>query len=96
MPLYSYRCPECGETHTELKKISDRHENPCPHCGATAGIFVTPVAFDTLHMGCDPSMPTFYDKWAKLQRAKNSGQTSDANNDRYERQLKSEKAGRDV
>lgn len=95
MPLYSYHCEACDARFTELKKIADRKTHEC-ECGATADIFVTPVAFDTLHMGCDPSMPTFYDKWGKMQREKNTGKTADANNDRYERQAKSEKAGRDV
>jgi putative FmdB family regulatory protein len=96
MPLYSYRCENSHE-FTELRGMSARKDPaPCPECGENGTLFVTPVAFDALHMGCDPGMPTFYDKWAKMQREKNSGKTSDSNNDRYRRQAISEKTGVDV
>lgn len=36
MPLYTLRCPECGEHKETLCKASERTEQqePCPACGA--------------------------------------------------------------
>jgi len=86
MPLYDYRCQDCEAVFTELVKYEDRDVQPCPHCGGTGDYKVLKVAsLDVLHMGCDPAFPSAYDKWAKIQRAKNSkdGGQWDSNNNRY-------------
>lgn len=62
MPLYLYRCMDCGEFE-EIKSMSDRKESSCPICGVTAKQVITPVAFDG-KMGLDPDFPTFAQKWA--------------------------------
>ncbi len=35
MPLYEYRCEECGEVFEKLVSLSKRNEPvPCPKCGS--------------------------------------------------------------
>jgi putative FmdB family regulatory protein len=36
MPIYEYRCQECGALHEALQKISDAPLTTCPACGAEA------------------------------------------------------------
>jgi putative FmdB family regulatory protein len=81
MPIYTYECP-AGHESEDLKKVDDRHTNPCPECGATATLRMEPVHFDG-RMGLDPGFPTAYDRWAKVQRAKNSGKQWDSANRSY-------------
>ena len=36
MPIYAYRCSECGNAKDVLQKMSDPVLNQCPACGAQA------------------------------------------------------------
>ena len=36
MPIYAYRCAECGHAKDVLQKISDAPLSTCPACGAAA------------------------------------------------------------
>jgi putative FmdB family regulatory protein len=36
MPLYEYRCKECGEEFEELMRSQDAQNPPCPACGSPA------------------------------------------------------------
>ena len=36
MPIYAYRCSECGNAKDVLQKMSDPVLNRCPACGAQA------------------------------------------------------------
>src|SRR5215204_261110 len=36
MPIYEYRCSECGETHEVLQKVSEPPLTECPACGKPA------------------------------------------------------------
>ena len=36
MPIYEYRCEECGADHEALRRISDPPLTTCPACGAEA------------------------------------------------------------
>ncbi len=36
MPLYEYKCEDCGSTQVLLEKVSDDMERECPHCGGRA------------------------------------------------------------
>jgi putative FmdB family regulatory protein len=81
MPLYEYKC-ECGNRFSQLKKVEERDTAPCPECGTWAKHAITPVNFDP-KMGLDPAFATFSDKWAKKQRNKGSGKSTDSNNHRY-------------
>ena len=36
MPIYAYRCDECGFAKDVLQKISDPVLTLCPHCGKSA------------------------------------------------------------
>jgi putative FmdB family regulatory protein len=33
MPLYEYRCSQCGEQFEKLVRMSDDRNVDCPHCG---------------------------------------------------------------
>lgn len=33
MPIYEYRCPDCGHQFDKLQKISDDPVTECPSCG---------------------------------------------------------------
>jgi putative FmdB family regulatory protein len=33
VPIYEYRCSECGHQQEHLKKVSDPLLTTCPHCG---------------------------------------------------------------
>ena len=34
MPLYEYRCPDCGQTFDKIVRFSEADKIPvCPHCG---------------------------------------------------------------
>ena len=32
MPLYEYRCDDCGADFEEVRRITDEHPPPCPQC----------------------------------------------------------------
>lgn len=36
MPMYNYRCPECGQRFEELLTVARRDEAICPRCGVKA------------------------------------------------------------
>ena len=36
MPIYEYRCEECGEEHEALQKVSEPPLTVCPACGKRA------------------------------------------------------------
>lgn len=36
MPIYAYRCAECGHNHEALQKMSDAPLTECPACGKSA------------------------------------------------------------
>ena len=36
MPIYAYRCDECGHTKDVLQKVSDAPLTDCPECGKPA------------------------------------------------------------
>lgn len=35
MPIYEYRCADCGAQHEHLQKLSDAPITRCPDCGST-------------------------------------------------------------
>ncbi|MGQ9618595.1 MAG: FmdB family zinc ribbon protein [Candidatus Aminicenantia bacterium] len=44
MPLYEYRCSECGEKFEIIQKISDASLKKCPSCGgALKKLFSPPM-----------------------------------------------------
>lgn len=65
MPMYSYKCQSCGSRFDELVRMDDRHTCTCNKCRETAQQVITPVHFDAMSMGTDPSMPTFADKFER-------------------------------
>jgi len=34
MPIYEYKCKECGEEFEELVSLSNKISPPCPDCGS--------------------------------------------------------------
>lgn len=46
MPIYAFRCAECGHQFDRLQKLSDPDPETCPNCGANAvGRQVTAPSF---------------------------------------------------
>ena len=46
MPIYAFRCADCGHAFDRLQKLSDPDPTDCPACGAAAvGRQVTAPAF---------------------------------------------------
>jgi putative FmdB family regulatory protein len=76
MPLYDYKCPDCGTEFEATQPIARRHYAECPHCFFGVGEHrISPVSFNASKMGLDASFPTFADKWAKRHmRAAKAGQ----------------------
>lgn len=33
MPLYEYRCTQCGHRYEKIQKVSDATDTACPKCG---------------------------------------------------------------
>ncbi|MDK2896873.1 MAG: hypothetical protein PWP04_993 [Candidatus Atribacteria bacterium] len=39
MPLYEYRCQDCGKTYQDLLPLEERDQgNKCPFCGSRAAV----------------------------------------------------------
>lgn len=56
MPLYTYRCPKCGDVRTEFNTVSDRHAGPeC--CGDVSVLEITPTQLGNVLGG--GSMPGY-------------------------------------
>lgn len=80
MPIYDYTC-DAGHLTEVLRRVEDRHDPvACGECGSVAELKIGAPHFGVLKMGVDPGFPSFYDKWARIQRSKNSGKSKDANN----------------
>lgn len=84
MPFYDYKC-EDGHVYEEMHSPSTYDEcGPCPQCGKTGARVVLVAAHLDYRMGVDPDgFPTMADKWAKIQKSKNSGKMGDSNNLQY-------------
>lgn len=65
---FDFRCPECNTKYDDLVK-PDVRTAPCPECGATGNRIVSTPTLDP-RMGCDPTMGTMYDKWARTREQK--------------------------
>ena len=78
MPLYQYKCAECGEEHEALNNMEERALNQCPYCNCMAEQVITAVRFDP-RMGVDPDFPTAAAAWDKKHRALGEGRMRDPN-----------------
>ena len=59
MPLYEYKCRDCGTILTELRKASEREEPlQCPHCAGTADVILS--TFATSSGSGPPARPGCY------------------------------------
>ncbi len=43
MPLYDYRCAQCGKDTEVRHGFNDTHAEPCPHCGGTMSRVFNPA-----------------------------------------------------
>jgi len=41
MPIYEYRCPDCGCEFEQMREIDSRHEGTCIHCGSLAKLLTS-------------------------------------------------------
>ena len=78
--LFEFRC-QAGHEVTEFVN-TETYQIDCPDCGEPAKRLISKPKFP-LRQGVDVDMPTAAARWAKVQRAKNSGRIKDSNNSRY-------------
>lgn len=45
MPIYEYRCEECGRIFEKIQKGFDEHAESCPQCGGQAGRIMSNTSF---------------------------------------------------
>ncbi len=45
MPIYEYRCEECGKIFEKIQKGFDERTEPCPTCGGQAGRIISNTSF---------------------------------------------------
>lgn len=77
MPIYDYKCGECGHSFEVMTKLSDRNNlQPCPECGGSGKHVITPVHF---HLpGNRLDYPTAAAKWTRdHERAAAQGKRKD-------------------
>jgi putative FmdB family regulatory protein len=51
MPIYEYRCDDCGEVFEAIQRISDEPLGACRHCGGAAERIVSSPAIQFLGSG---------------------------------------------
>ena len=51
MPLYTYRCAECGDESTEFSTIANRHKAGPICCGAQKPMIITPTQIQAQILG---------------------------------------------
>jgi|TARA_R110002020_G_scaffold444454_1_gene656068 hypothetical protein len=74
---------KCEEGHVTSEFIDTSIKNISCDCGKPAKRLISSPHFP-LRQGLDLDMTTAADRWARVQRAKNSGKMTDLNNDRYD------------
>lgn len=45
MPIYEYRCAECGKVFEVIQKFSDKPIKKCAHCGGKAEKLISQSSF---------------------------------------------------
>jgi putative FmdB family regulatory protein len=45
MPIYEYKCTQCGEKFEKLQKMSDRPTSKCPKCKGEAKRLISSTSF---------------------------------------------------
>lgn len=53
MPIYSYKCAECGELTDEYNLISHRHKTPVCACGGETALSIQPTQIAPVMGGGD-------------------------------------------
>jgi putative FmdB family regulatory protein len=72
MPIYAYRCQDCGFEKDQLQKISDPHLTECPSCGGQGfARILTAPAFQLKGSGW--YVTDFRDQGAKGRKPGESG-----------------------
>jgi putative FmdB family regulatory protein len=44
VPVYVFRCPDCGQVNEHLLPLGDTADRPCPACGGTQRLKLSRVA----------------------------------------------------
>jgi len=69
MPVYEYKCTDCGEVNDELRSMFVRDEDGvCPSCGSPTHYRIS--APRSMLDPTDPGFPGNYDKWARDRERK--------------------------
>lgn len=45
IPIYEYKCSDCGYEFEEIKKIRDKSESDCPQCGKISKKLISRSSF---------------------------------------------------
>lgn len=45
MPIYCYKCKNCGKEFENINRVEDRYKQKCVECGSEVDILVQPTAF---------------------------------------------------
>jgi putative FmdB family regulatory protein len=45
MPIYEYRCQDCGKVHEFIQKFSDAPKTECPECGGRLEKLISNTSF---------------------------------------------------
>ncbi len=74
MPIYEYRCENCGEISEFIQKFSDEPKTKCPHCEQDQlKKQVSSTSFQLKGTGW--YVTDFRDKGKKKEKDSNSGET---------------------
>lgn len=58
MPLYDYKCDQCGHRFTKMNSIKDRKHAVCPQCGSReVKLLISGCAVNVGGCGGGTSMP---------------------------------------
>jgi len=53
MPLYSYKCPDCGEMTDSYNIVDNRHQSPVCECGGMTSLSIQPTQLQPVLGGGD-------------------------------------------
>jgi putative FmdB family regulatory protein len=83
MPIYDYRCSNCGNEYEGFRSVAQRDNCQCPKCNSSVSELLMSAPRIDPRMGTDPDFPTAYRKWGNNLRKRTTGQMRDSNNTAY-------------
>lgn len=71
MPIYEYRCLDCGREHEFIQKFSDAPKAECPECGGRLEKLISNTSFVLKGSGWYVTDYASGDRKAKMEAEKN-------------------------